>query len=634
MNNSKLAALLNLDRNHIPADGGADYNRLIFARSPYLLQHAENPVDWREWGNEALSEARRRNLPLFVSIGYATCHWCHVMADESFSDPAVAAILNEFFIPVKVDREERPDIDEFYMTAARALTGSGGWPLNLFIDHELRPFFAITYLPKEPKQQTPGFMELLNNIAVLWKDKRELLASNAAEICRSISLLANIPAAAGRSLEILSADAVQQLEQMFDNRFGGFGVAVKFPMPTYLLFLLSRDSGKYPRARAMAVKSLAMMMNGGIHDQLGGGFHRYTIDQRWLLPHFEKMLYDQAMLIAAYSDAFAMSHDRCFLETAIRTAQFAVNELLTEKGGFCSGLDADSEGEEGLFYTWSYDELQIIVGDDCALALDYWGASREGNLDGRCILHHAVDPETFAAAHNIAQPELQRLVAEAAARLLVARGRRERPLRDAKVICSWNSLMVIALVRLYKVSKKRDWLQFAETTAKFILTDMVDSDGRLIRSWLGSKSAIPAFAEDYAAFITALAELAGNSSEQLWEDKTGFFTQEFIRLFVGEAADVSFCGVDGERLPLDVPAVQDGVLPATIALSAVACIRAGRICKKSEFIATGEMIIRRYRGIVEKNPAACLSLIMAEELARADCHERRAPACGTSSLGH
>jgi uncharacterized protein YyaL (SSP411 family) len=613
MNNNQLEALLKLDKTGIPADGGKAYNRLIFSRSPYLLQHAKNPVEWREWGEDAFAEARRRDLPLFISIGYATCHWCHVMAHESFSDSAVAAILNEFYIPVKVDREERPDIDEFYMTAARSLTGSGGWPLNVFIDHQQRPFFAITYLPKEPKYQTPGFMDLLTNIASLWKDKRELLANNAAEICRSVAALAHIPAATGHGLNLLAKDAVNKLAELFDNRFGGFGVAVKFPMPTYLLFLLTRDTSNHPNARSMVIQTLESMMNGGIHDQLGGGFHRYSVDQQWLIPHFEKMLYDQALLIVAYSDAFKVSHDNRFLDTAISTAHFAVNELLTAKGSFCSGLDADSEGEEGLFYTWRYDELEAILGADCSLALEYWGARREGDLDGRCVLHRAVTAETFAAAQAISPEELQRIIATASTRLLAARDHRARPLRDSKVICSWNCLMISALVRLYTVSENQKWLRLAEATAEFILLDMVDSSGLLFRSWLESRSAIPAYAEDYAALTLALAELAATGSKQVWVEKLNFFANELNRLFINQAGVVSFCGVDSEKLPFDIPAVQDGVLPSSVALCAVSLLRAGKICHQSDLIEKGERIIRRYRGIVEKNPAACLSLIMAEE---------------------
>lgn len=613
MNNRKLAALLKLDRQGIPADGGEAYNRLIFAKSPYLLQHAENPVDWWEWGEDAFAEARRRDLPLFVSIGYATCHWCHVMAAESFSDHAVAAILNASFIPVKVDREERPDIDEFYMTASRALTGSGGWPLNVFVDHEQKPFFAITYLPVKPRHNTPGFTDLLSNIASLWNVKREFLLNNSGEICRSIASLAALPTATGRKLESLAEEAVLHLTGLFDQSFGGFGGAVKFPMPVYLLFLLSRDSSRLPAARSMAFSTLLQMMKGGIHDQLGGGFHRYSVDQKWRIPHFEKMLYDQAMLISAYAEAFAGSQDHEFLETAHKTARFAVNELLNPDGGFAAGLDADSEGEEGRYYIWPYEELAAILAAECKAALPYWGARKEGDLDGCCILHQAVEPLAFAAQQQLSPAELSRIISTATAALLATREQREKPLRDLKVICSWNSLMILALVKLYKVSGVTEWLATAENTARFILANMVDPEGRLVRSWLGTPSSIAAFAEDYATFTLALADLAESSAAPLWREKLVFFITELDRLFVQQSGEVAFCGSDAEALPIPIPAIQDGVLPASVALCARAFIRAGDVSGNSSLSETGRKIIGKYRGIAEKNPAACLSLIMAEE---------------------
>jgi len=613
MNNSQLEALLKLDREHIPADGGETYNRLIFAKSPYLLQHSENPVDWREWGEDAFAEARRRDLPLFVSIGYATCHWCHVMAEESFSDVAVARLLNENFIPVKVDREERPDIDEFYMTASRTLTGSGGWPLNVFIDQERRPFFAITYLPKHPKHKTPGLVDLLSNISALWRDQRELLFSNCEGIHSSISSLTTLLESTDREIKTIAAEAVEHLEKIFDHKFGGFGVAVKFPMPTYLLFLLSRDSNRSPDAHSMAFKTLGLMMNGGIHDHLGGGFHRYAVDQKWIIPHFEKMLYDQAMLIAAYSEAFTLNKEQRFLETALKTARFAVNELLTPEGGFCAGLDADSEGEEGLYYTWTKEELTSLLSQDYKLALEYWRASSEGDLDGRCILHLAVNPETFAAEHEISQVELLSIISAATKILLTARSGRERPLRDTKVICSWNGLMISALIKLYKVSGEREWLDVAENSAGFIISALADSSGRLVRNWLGTPSSIAAFAEDYASLIIALSELESVSHKPLWREKIVFFTSELARLFLSETGEVAFCGKDAEKMPINIPAVQDGVIPSTVSLCAIAFIRAGKVSVNSSFVEIGRKIIGRYRGITEKNPAACLSLIMAEE---------------------
>lgn len=613
MNNSKLESLLRLDKTGIPADGGTAFNRLIFARSPYLLQHAENPVDWREWDEEAFKEAKERDLPLFISVGYATCHWCHIMAGESFSDPEVATLLNESFIPVKVDREERPDIDEFYMTAARVLTGGGGWPLNIFIDHERRPFFSITYLPKLPRHRAPGLMDLLRNMATLWQEKRELLTGNSAEICRSIAALSLPVATSEKPLDSLTNEACSHLQKIFDGEYGGFGSAVKFPMPTYLLFLLSIDEKENPEARPMAFKSLDGIMQGGIHDQLGGGFHRYAVDQRWIIPHFEKMLYDQALLIITYAKAFSISKDSKYLETALKTASFACDELLLPSGGFAAGLDADSEGEEGLFYTWSYAELQSLLGNDAEIMLEYWGADREEGLDGRRILHLPVAAEMFAAKKNIDPVDLNEMIATASRKLLLARVQRERPLRDQKVIASWNSLMITALVRLSKVSGNMLWLEQAEKTALFILENMVNPDGRLLRNWLETPSTIPAFAEDYAAFTAALHALAACNRNPLWTDKMEFFGAELARLFVNATGEVAFCGIDAEKMPLDIPPVQDGVLPSTAALTAVAFIRMGRISGKAVWSEQGRLIIERYRGVTEKNPAACLSLLMTEE---------------------
>jgi len=613
MNNSKLESLLNTDKTDIPADGGVAYNRLIFARSPYLLQHAENPVDWHEWSEEAFAKARERDLPLFISIGYATCHWCHVMAEESFTDNEVAALLNGLFIPVKVDREERPDIDEFYMTASRALTGSGGWPLNMFVDHDRRPFFSITYLPKSPKHQTPGLMDLLRNISSIWRDKRDLLISNSQEICRSISALSIYSAPTGRALASLSEEAIRQLNSMFDHFHGGFGVAVKFPMATYLLFLLSRDQKIHLDAHTMAVKTLDNIMKGGIQDHLGGGFHRYTVDQKWLIPHFEKMLYDQAMLIIVYSQAYTITNEPKYLETAIKTACFACDELLTPVGGFAAGLDADSEGEEGLFYTWSFEELRSLLGNDATVALEYWGADSKGNLDGRCILHESVEPLKYAIEKNIDPVEMQEIISSASKKLLTAREKRERPLRDTKVIASWNALMIAALISLYKASGEKKWQTVAENTAEFMLSHMVDPSGRLVRNWLGTPSVIPAFAEDYATFTTALIELSTCSQNPLWKEKLEFFGKELARLFVNESSEVTYSGIDAEKMPLNIPEVQDGVLPSTVALTALTFIKLGRIQADHAFIETGRKIIERYRSVTEKNPAACLSLIMAEE---------------------
>ncbi len=613
MNNRELADLLALDKSMLPLDGGNEFNRLIFSRSPYLLQHARNPVDWREWGDEAFAEAKRRDIPLFVSIGYATCHWCHVMAVESFSDSEVAATLNGSFVPVKIDREERPDLDDFYMTASRALTGSGGWPLNVFIDHEKRPFFSITYLPKYPRHRTPGFIDLLVNISLLWKEKRDVVMSNSDEICRSMSALTGSSPSSGTALQSISNAAFHQLEDLFDKKYFGFGNSVKFPMPVYQLFLLSRDPKAYPDAKEMALLTLKAMMHGGIKDQLSGGFHRYTVDPGWLTPHFEKMLYDQAMLITAYSEAYKLTDNPVYKQTAVDTARFAVNELMNPEGGFCAALDADSEGEEGLFYTWKYDELESILKGPLKLAHEYWGATENGDLDGRSVFHLTADPETFCSRKGISVSDLEDILAAASQKLREVRLRREAPLKDLKVISAWNGLMITALIRLGTVSGDKEYFTYAQNTARFILRNMVTPEGRLIRNWLETPSRVPGFAEDYTFIGLGLADIVSTTDEPFWKETLEYFGNELVRLFIDATGKISFCGHDVENPPIDIPQVQDGVTPSTAGAAAVLLTRLGRITGKGDYRETAGKIIRRYRALTEKSPSACLSLIMAEE---------------------
>lgn len=614
MNNAQLQALLDLDRTTLPSDGGEKYNRLIFSRSPYLLQHAENPTDWREWGDEAFAEAKRRGVPLFVSIGYATCHWCHVMAAESFSDLDVARLLNQLYVPVKIDREERPDLDEFYMTASRLLTGSGGWPLNVFVDHDKRPFFAITYLPKLPRAESPGFINLLQNISILWRERPQLVDNNAGEIIRAMIEMASLPVGVGRDLASLVADGVSHLLQLYDRQHGGFGIAPKFPMPVNLLFLLGRSRSDYPESREMALQTLRKMALGGINDQLSGGFHRYSVDRQWTVPHFEKMLYDQALLISTFTEAYRLSQDPIMLESALSTARFACRELALPVGGFCAALDADTEGKEGLFYTWSAAELKNALGDDWSICREYWGVTDEGNFEGRNVLHLPREPEPFAADHRITLAELSRRIEAARGCLMALRNERERPLRDPKVVCCWNGLMIVALARLAGVSGDKELLISAERCAGFILDKLVTPDGRLLRSWLGKPATVAAFAEDYAWFCLGLAELAENErGAHLWRDMLRHFGSDMQRLFVAPDGAVFPAGQDSESLPVTISPVYDAIIPSATASTVMACIRMGKILADPDATATARRIVRACRGAVERNPASCLALIMAEE---------------------
>lgn len=614
MNNIELEELLAIDRSIIPADGGVEFNRLIFSNSPYLLQHARNPVKWREWGDDAFNEARESDLPLFVSIGYSTCHWCHVMAHESFEDDEVARILNRSFIPVKVDREERPDLDDFYMTAARILTGGGGWPLNVFVDHEKHPIFSITYLPKFPKFKTPGFIDLLKNIDTLWKTKRDLITSNAQRLYSAMKDSAKIPQPEALDLAKFEKTAISSLEDIYDQEFGGFGMAVKFPMPTYLLFLLSRTGENSGKAGQMALRTLDRIIIGGIQDQIGGGFHRYAVDRKWNTPHFEKMLYDQALMISALCGAYQAAKAPEYLDIATRTANFCILELLDSSGGFYAGMDADSEGEEGLYYTWGEEELKHLLSGRFSLLLNYWDFSDECKIDNRITLVPKSTGAVFAGKHGIREIDFRNLLTEGGELLLRERARREAPLKDLKIVCSWNALLISAFIRLFEATADKAWLKHAENCATFILEKMIDEKGRLLRTVLRQSRGLQAFAEDYALLATALADIMRHNSSSFYRKRLAELLQTIMDRFTSEDGSVSFTAKNSGQLPIELPQAQDNVLPSTVTSSVTALIAGGRIINNNKMIQRGKDILRRHSGFIAKSPASCLSLIMAAEM--------------------
>ena len=553
MTNTELHTLLALDRSDLPEDGGPEYNRLIFSRSPYLLQHSRNPVDWREWGPAAQQEARNRNLPLFVSIGYATCHWCHVMAHESFEDEEVADILNHAFVPVKVDREERPDLDEFCMAACQTLTGSGGWPLNCFLKPDGTPFYALTYLPREPRRGMSGFMELLENIAQVWQHRPEAVERNAHGLMEALerqSAPAPGSAAPFPDLQLLTDQAVKTLQRIYDPHHHGFGSAPKFPMPPYLLFLFDQTDAT---SRKMALATLTAMRAGGIWDQLGGGIHRYSTDGHWLVPHFEKMLYDQALVSYAALAACDLTQERTYLEMADNLLTFVLKELTAPEGGFYCGLDADSEGREGGCYVWRKSEIEQLLEDDTTTFCAWFGVTGRGNFEG-------TDEHVLfqATPDNPPPAKLQELQHK----LLTARNQRPQPLRDSKILSGWNGLTIAALARGAVLTGNRIWLERAERAAAFITTSMTRTDGRLLRSWChGSPSSIPAFLEDYGFLAWGLLELHRATGADQHLQQAVQLCREALRLFRRPDGRLYTAGCDTEQLPLTVPDSHDGVVP-------------------------------------------------------------------------
>jgi uncharacterized protein len=471
-------------------------NRLADETSPYLLQHKDNPVDWHPWGEEALARAREEDKPILLSIGYSACHWCHVMERESFEDEAVAAYMNEHFVPIKLDREERPDLDAIYMEACQAMTGQGGWPLNVFLTPEHVPFYAGTYFPPADMRGMPSWRRVLEAVADAWRDRRAEIRAGGDRIAQRLQGGALLTPdddpidAAGLD------EAVAALRQQYEPRFGGFGGAPKFPPSSAIEFLLRRGETE------MSGHTLRAMAAGGMYDQVGGGFARYSVDDHWLVPHFEKMLYDNGLLARAYLHGWQVTGDELFRRVCTETLDWALREMRGEEGGFMSALDADSEGEEGRFYVWTLDELRSALGEDADAAIAYFGATEAGNFEGRNILiRGANDPERL--------PEIR-------CKLYGARSQRVWPGRDDKRLCSWNALMIAALADAGAVLERPDYLDAARACADFLLREMRGPDGRMLRTWKDGRAKLNGYLEDHAYLVEALLSLYEATFEPRW----------------------------------------------------------------------------------------------------------------------
>lgn len=601
MTNTELQALLDLDRTALPEDGRPEFNRLIFSRSPYLLQHSRNPVDWREWGPAAQEEATQRNLPLFVSIGYATCHWCHVMAHESFEDEEVADILNHAFVPVKVDREERPDLDEFCMAACQTMTNSGGWPLNCFLKPDGTPFYALTYLPKEPRRGMPGFLELLENIAQVWQHKPDAVERNATSLMVALRQTSAVPdGKTAVDLHLLSNQAVTTLQRIHDPRHHGFGSAPKFPMPPYLQFLLNRPDAA---AQQMALDSLKAMRTGGIWDQLAGGIHRYSTDRHWLVPHFEKMLYDQALVAYAALEAYQLTRDTAYLEMADNLLNFVLPELTAPEGGFYCGLDADSEGREGACYVWHKAEIEQVLGDDAAAFCAWYGVTGKGNFEGTSehVLFQTM-PDSPPPAN------LQELHQQ----LLAVRNRRQQPLRDIKILAGWNGLTIAALARGTALTGNQRWREAAEQAAAFITTSVTRADGRLLRSWChGSPSAIPAFLEDYGFLAWGLLELHQATGSAHHLQQAARLCDEALQLFRQPDGRLATIGTDQQPLPLCLADRHDGVIPSGASALALDLVLLATVTGEERWLREADQVLQQLLPGLAAQPVSGLWLMRA-----------------------
>jgi len=613
--NERIRRLIELDKSSLPTDGGPEFNRLIFAASPYLLQHAANPVDWYPWGEAAFARAAAEDKPVFLSIGYATCHWCHVMEHEAFEDPEVAAAFNRSFVCIKVDREERPDIDEHYMTVAQIITGSGGWPLNIFMTPEKKPFFAATYMPRTPRMGMPGIIQLLERVAGLWQMQRQQLEENSGAVIEALARQFQ-PHPGRLPDEELVQEACRQLAEMYDPEWGGFGSAPKFPMPLNLSFLLRfwQRSGN-GAALAMAEHSLRMMRQGGVYDQLGFGFHRYAVDRQWLVPHFEKMLYDQALIAMAYLEAFQATGTVGYRQVAQEIFTYVLREMTAPSGGFFAGQDADTQGEEGTCYLWDPGEIAAAIGhDEARLFCRLFGVSEQGNFEKRNILHLPLSPETFAAREGITTELLLADLERWRQKLLGLRQRRIQPFRDEKVLTAWNGLMIASLARGYALTGEKSCLAAAQRSAAFIDMTLTTPAGRLLRSCHQGKAAIPAFLEDYAFYVLGLIELHQATLEQAYLDRARSLTGEMLRLFDGASGEGLYeTGNDSEQLPVRQQNARDGVLPSGNSVAAFNLFRLGRITGDESYTRAGEVIVRTFMGGVARQPLASLHLLAAAD---------------------
>lgn len=595
-------------------------NRLAREKSPYLRQHAANPVDWYPWGEEALSKAKAEDKPIFLSIGYSTCHWCHVMERESFENEEVARLMNDAFVCIKVDREERPDVDSIYMTTCMMMTGRGGWPLTVLMTPDMRPFFAATYIPRESRPGMTGMLDLVPSVKSIWSERRAEVLQSAMQVSEALQKLR--PSSGGMPDAKTLAEAYKQLSGIYDQARGGFGQSPKFPSPHTLLFLMrmhARTGDQQPLA--MASSTLHAMRRGGIFDHLGLGFHRYSTDAAWLLPHFEKMLYDQAGLALAYGEAYQITGDPLFRQAAEEIHDYVSTDLMHPDRAFFCAEDADSEGEEGKFYVWTMAEVREVLGDaDAELAAKIFGLAKEGNfadeatgeLTGANVLHLKKPVSSIASDLKMTPEEFEAAFSRIRQRLLAAREKRERPMRDDKVLADWNGYYIAALAANARAFGRSDLTTRARHAADFVLANMRAEDGGLLHSYMDGEAAIPGFLDDYAYIVWGLTELYQACLEPLYLTAALDLAERMLVLFSdSERGGFYLTSKDGEELIHRPKEGSDGAMPSGNSTAAFALAKLGRLTGRSELEDMAQRTLMAFSKDMDRGPANYCMMLCA-----------------------
>jgi len=588
-------------------------NRLIEETSPYLLQHAHNPVDWHPWGSEAFELAQKEDKPIFLSIGYSTCHWCHVMERESFENEQIAKIMNEHFISIKVDREQRPDVDEIYMNAIVMMTGSGGWPLSVFLTPEGKPFYGGTYFPPSDAYGRPGFERVLLSIVKAWKNRRQELVGSAAKMSELLQSQASPTGKNNLSPEILDV-AFVSFQNSFDAVNGGFGTAPKFPQPANLSMLLSywhRTADN--QALEMVEKTLDSMADGGIYDHLGGGFHRYATDDQWLVPHFEKMLYDQALLSKVYIEAYQITNNEGYAHVAREIFDYVLRDMTDPAGGFYSAEDADSEGREGTFYLWDPEQTASVLDEEQARVFNtYYGVTNEGNFEeGKTILNITTSIEQLEQEFQKDRAAIENILTAARNRLFQERAKRIRPHRDEKIITAWNGLMISSLAYGGAVLDEEKYIEAARRSAEFILSTL-RKNGRLMRYYRDGRVVEKAFLDDYAFMAMGMLDLYEATFDVKWLIEAKSLSNQMIELFADtETGGFFLAGKDSDKLIARTKPGSDGAIPSGNSVAALVLLKLGRLTMDQYFAEVGGGVLETFSQQLEQSPAYSSAMLGA-----------------------